>query len=68
MANGGRPDRENDARFRKLREQEAEFYEAVMHVLVGMPAGATVADVLASRQGQRARTKWSLKHGRRPPL
>ena len=52
----------------ELRRQEMEFYEAVIAVLAAMPSGTTVSEALASDAGQRARSKWKLKFGRRPPL
>ena len=52
----------------ELRRQEAEFYEALTAVLAAMPRGTTVAGALASKAGQRLRTKWMLKYGRQPPL
>src|SRR3990170_3932022 len=51
-----------------LRDQEAEFYEAVLLLLTRMPPGSTVEQALASHEGQRTRQKWALKYGRRPPL
>jgi hypothetical protein len=51
-----------------LRVQEAEFYEWVMALLATMPAGTTVAEALATPEGQRVRQKWALKYGRQPPL
>lgn len=53
---------------RGLRQEEVEFYEAVTALLAEMPRGTPVADALASPAGQRIRTKWMLKYGRRPPL
>ena len=52
----------------ELRRQEMEFYEAIVAVLAAMPRGSTVSDAIASEAGQRARTKWTLKYGRRAPL
>ena len=52
----------------EFREQEAEFYKAVVQLLSEMAFGATVADALSSPAGQRIRTKWMLKYGRQPPL
>lgn len=51
-----------------LRIQEAEFYQAVMLLFNEMPAGSSVADVLATAEGERARTKWVLNYGREAPL
>ena len=52
----------------ELRRQEAEFYQALMAVLTTMPRGTDLEAALASRAGQRVRTKWMLKYGRQPPL
>jgi hypothetical protein len=52
----------------ELRRQEAEFYQAVTALLAGLPRGTTVQDALATVEGQRIRTKWMLKYGRRAPL
>ena len=52
----------------ELRRQEAEFYQALTAVLAAMPRGTTVEAALASKAGQRLRTKWMLKFGRQPPL
>ncbi len=52
----------------ELRRQEMEFYQAVMAVLAAMPPDSTVSDAIASRAGKRARTKWTLKYGRKAPL
>jgi hypothetical protein len=51
-----------------LRDQEAEFYEAVLLLLSRMPSGTPVERALASMEGQRIRQKWALKYGRQPPL
>ena len=45
-----------------LREQEAEFYQAVVLLIRRMPPGTTVED------GRRVRQKWVLKYGRQAPL
>ena len=52
----------------ELRRQEMEFYEALLVVLAAMPRGSTLSDAIASKAGQRARTKWTLKYGREAPL
>jgi hypothetical protein len=52
----------------ELRRQEAEFYEALTALLAAMPPGTTVPEALASKAGQRLRTKWMLKWGRQAPL
>ena len=51
-----------------LREQEAEFYQALLLLTNRMPAGTTVEHALASDEGRRMRQKWALKYGRPPPL
>ena len=51
-----------------LRDQEAEFYQAVLLLLTRMPPGSTVEQALASDEGRRIRQKWTLKYGRQPPL
>ena len=52
----------------EMRRQEAEFYQALMAVHRAMPRGTTVEEALASQPGQRVRTKWMLKYGRKAPL
>jgi hypothetical protein len=51
-----------------LREQEAEFYQALILLISRMPPGTTVEHALASDEGWRIRQKWALKFGRQPPL
>ena len=51
-----------------LRDQEAEFYEAVLLLLSRMHKGTTVAQALATDEAGRIRQKWALKYGRQPPL
>ena len=52
----------------ELRRQETEFYEALTALLATLPRGTSVADALASPEGQRISTRWMLKYGRQPPL
>ena len=51
-----------------LRDQEAEFYEAVLLLVSRMPPRTTVERAVASVEGQRIRQKWAFKYGRQPPL
>ena len=51
-----------------LREQEAEFYQALILLVRRMPPGTTIEHALASDEGWRIRQKWALKYGRQPPL
>ncbi len=68
VAEGVPEQRASSTGSRALREQEAEFYEAVIALLASMPTGTTVLEALETETGQRIRRKWSLKHGRQPPL
>lgn len=52
----------------ELRRQEMQFYEALMALHATLPKGSTVAEALATKEGQRIRTRWMLKYGRPPPL
>ena len=51
-----------------LREQEAEFYQALLRLMSRMPADTSVEHALTSDEGRRIRHKWALKYGRQPPL
>jgi len=52
----------------RLRDQEAEFYQAVLLLMSRMPAGTSVEQALATDEGRRIRQKWALKYGRQLPL